>query len=761
MFKLFKHLDKALVAMEQRNDYTSKSARIWPSESSVVLIEPGVAPVVGGCHRKTYYRLTGEHTSHQMDPVGARRVRTGKAVEEDATLQAMEAGLHIASGVRMYIPNLDMAFELDLVVLDPSTGQPVICENKSIYGYMSSSQILGNKAHQGKPKLEHVLQTLIYINEIRTGAHLKQVITTALADKESNKRNRIHVSEDNVSLIKDDAQIYGKICYETRDTCETVEFDVEIYEDFDGSHYPQIDGEVWKIFTVESIYDRFEIIQGYFSKAQQEAFRVLQSQGVIRPASLPQDAAPEVQEVWKQQERAFWTRVGEEMRRLPLDFLPPADYQYRYNEHDIEDLHTKGLIGETKYKEWKTWKNGKRRKAGTPIIGDWQCLSPTTLIELEDGEFIPISEIVEGTKTSCGIVDKVISKPTDKRILEIKPYNLLSITVTEDHPIKTSDGFFTKAQDLVPIKNVTSPEFDHELMVPFNTIEKIVDLTDEQLFIIGLWLAEGSLGRNGGPKSTYYHTNFVIHPKEQYLADRIYAFAKTFTNAWGKSASIKDKIVIDKRVPTRKYRSITISSVTVAQFIKKWCFPDVPRTRSWMKKLVPALRTASLRQQRILLDGLIAGDGCDTRMRKTMLHDYTTTSLQLGLDVQRLLWRQGIIAGIVPQKLTASIKDRSKHRIVAKHPSYHIRWYDGLSYSSRIDNGVFYTKIMRIVDYKTLPLVYDLSIPETEEIPTMSGIVHNCRYCNYKLQCIPLQCPDLASMCADMAAEEEDEPTEA
>ena len=61
------------------------------------------------------------------------------------------------------------------------------------------------------------------------------------------------------------------------------------------------------------------------------------------------------------------------MRRLPIEFLPPADYQYRYDEHQIEDFHTKGLIGETKYKEWKTWKNGKRRKAGTPIIGDWQC----------------------------------------------------------------------------------------------------------------------------------------------------------------------------------------------------------------------------------------------------------------------------------------------------------------------------------------------------------------------------------------------------
>ena len=286
----------------------------------------------------------------------------------------------------MYIPGLDMAFGLDLVVLDPQSGQPVICENKSIYGYMSSSQILGNKTHKGRPKLEHVLQTLIYINEIRTGNVLKQVIASAVADKANNKRNRVRITEDNLALVKDDAQIYGKICYETRDTCETVEFDVEIYEDFDGSHYPQIDGEVWKIFTVESIYERYETLQGYFNRAQGEAVRVLTERGVVRKERRVNTYTSDhsgtlawgeeekvIDAEYKRTESEYWTLVGEEMRRLSLEFLPPADYQYRYSDQKIELLASKDLIGQTKYKEWKTWKNGKRRKSGVPIIGDWQC----------------------------------------------------------------------------------------------------------------------------------------------------------------------------------------------------------------------------------------------------------------------------------------------------------------------------------------------------------------------------------------------------
>lgn len=372
-FKLFQYLDKALVSMESRSDYVSKSARVWPSEASAILFDPSTTPVIGGCHRKIFYRLTGEKTTSQMDAVGGRRVRTGKSVEEDVTQQAMEAGLHIASGVRHYVPSVDLAFELDLVVLDPATGQPVICENKSIYGYDTTKKIFGNSYQKGKPKLEHLLQILLYINEIHSGAVFKSVVEAAVLDKPNNKRNRVRTTEDNLAIVKDDAQIYGKLCYETRDTCETCEFDVEIYEDFDGLHYPVVNGDIWKIFTVESIYNRFEIVQEYYNKAQKEAIGRLQAQDIIRPVSLPEGTDKDAVIGWKEAEKVYWDRVGEEMRRLGPEYLPPNDYEWQYSDNKIESLRSKGLISDTKWKEYQTWKKGKRRKAGTPHIGDWQC----------------------------------------------------------------------------------------------------------------------------------------------------------------------------------------------------------------------------------------------------------------------------------------------------------------------------------------------------------------------------------------------------
>jgi hypothetical protein len=60
----------------------------------------------------------------------------------------------------------------------------------------------------------------------------------------------------------------------------------------------------------------------------------------------------------------------------------------------------------------------------------------------------------------------------------------------------------------------------------------------------------------------------------------------------------------------------------------------------------------------------------------------------------------------------------------------HVRWYNGASWASRIENGVFYTKIMRVT--RNVPydgLVYDLTVQGTAQIPTASGLVHNCSFC--------------------------------
>lgn len=249
-FRLFEFLDSALVEIEARDPFASREPRVWPSEASVDLLEPGSSKVGGRCHRVSYFRLVGEAIPNQIDAKGARRVRAGKAVEKDVALMARESGLLVASGLRYRAPSVNMGFELDLVVLDPTTKQAVICENKSFYGYEASKQIL----KQGKPKLEHLMQILIYLNEIRTGEVMKQACLDGLDEQQSSptKWNRIEVIQSNLELM-DPGPVAGKLLYESRDTMDTREFDIAIYEDYDGWHYPSVDGVAWKSFTLESV----------------------------------------------------------------------------------------------------------------------------------------------------------------------------------------------------------------------------------------------------------------------------------------------------------------------------------------------------------------------------------------------------------------------------------------------------------------------------------------------------------------------------
>ena len=68
-------------------------------------------------------------------------------------------------------------------------------------------------------------------------------------------RNR---SEANKKMVKsmNDGPIGGKLLYVDRDSASRKEFTIEIYQDFDGFHYPQVDGVPFKIFTMESVYAR-------------------------------------------------------------------------------------------------------------------------------------------------------------------------------------------------------------------------------------------------------------------------------------------------------------------------------------------------------------------------------------------------------------------------------------------------------------------------------------------------------------------------
>src|SRR5208337_1498456 len=109
-------------------------------------------------------------------------MRIGRAMETEIAAQMHASDLFVASGVRYWVDDVKMSFECDAVVRNPDTGQGVLAEIKSFDGYFAEKDII----KEGKPKLEHILQLCIYINELRTGKRLKQAIQSGLKEREEN-----------------------------------------------------------------------------------------------------------------------------------------------------------------------------------------------------------------------------------------------------------------------------------------------------------------------------------------------------------------------------------------------------------------------------------------------------------------------------------------------------------------------------------------------------------------------------------------------
>src|ERR1035441_7263022 len=162
--QVFTLIDEAMLAQESREAYYSRTPRVWPSEASAELFDTREAGIAGGCHRKSYFRMTGEPPSNPIDVVGARRFRTGRAMELDIVNRARAAGIFVAAAVRYHVADIDLPLELDLVVRDPQTARMYIIENKTTYGYAANKEVIKG----GRPWLEGVMQSAIYLNEFST-----------------------------------------------------------------------------------------------------------------------------------------------------------------------------------------------------------------------------------------------------------------------------------------------------------------------------------------------------------------------------------------------------------------------------------------------------------------------------------------------------------------------------------------------------------------------------------------------------------------
>lgn len=384
-FKVFNALDPALIKEEMGEPYASKSPAVWPSEASALRVDKTLYSIVGKCARAAYGRMMGFSVTHPADATSAWKWIMGRSIESNLTDQAKMAGIYAAHGVKLFVKDVSLSLELDVITVNPIDKRGWICECKSYGGYFAKKEI----ETKNQPKLENLIQISLYLLETRTGKRLKQIINQSLADRKVldkkvkdlkkqgivfEHRNRSEADKAMVKSMSDDP-IGGKLLYVHRDEALRKEFTIEIFEDFDGSHYPMVDGVPFKVFTLESVYARYKTLQGYWFRARGAAAERLAKKGILPPEGLKLILCPQdVQEIeipvvktseQKVAEAAYLCLLEEEVRLLPPEFMPPAEYEWSYSPERIELLRQHEVIGKTKYEKYK--------KGTLNHLGDWQC----------------------------------------------------------------------------------------------------------------------------------------------------------------------------------------------------------------------------------------------------------------------------------------------------------------------------------------------------------------------------------------------------
>jgi hypothetical protein len=384
-FRVFNTIDPCILKEETGAPSASKSPACWPSEASAIKVDKSISSTVGKCHRAAYLRMLGFSVTNPAQVSTVWSWLIGRSIEERLTHQTQISGIYAANGVKHFISDIVLSLEFDVIVKNPVDNRGWILECKSYGGYFGKKEI----ELKGKPKLENLMQICLYLVECPTGAVLKKIVEKSLRTKqgldkkvselaakgiEFSHRYRCEADLDVINSI-DDGPLGAKLMYIHRDEGLRREFTIEIFKDFDGSHYPMVDGVPWKIFTIESIYERYRTIQGYWFRARSEGISRLRNKGILPPLGIKLIlCTQDVQEVdvpepkteeQRKEELDYLSLLEKEVRTLPSSFWPPAEYDYSYSPERIEQLFQAEEIGKTNYMKYK---KGLLKK-----LGDFHC----------------------------------------------------------------------------------------------------------------------------------------------------------------------------------------------------------------------------------------------------------------------------------------------------------------------------------------------------------------------------------------------------
>jgi len=162
--ELIKAVDKYL-----ENPHLKRQARKrtgwYPSQAScTVTNEYNENVVVGGCLRAMYWQSKGVSRTNPMTARGYRITSIGKKVEEIEVLRYKEMGIWRGNNIKFFNDKYKISGEADAIIYDKVLDGDIGVEIKTGYGYKFQKEVFGSTYRKGKPKIEHLMQVMLYID---------------------------------------------------------------------------------------------------------------------------------------------------------------------------------------------------------------------------------------------------------------------------------------------------------------------------------------------------------------------------------------------------------------------------------------------------------------------------------------------------------------------------------------------------------------------------------------------------------------------
>lgn len=366
---------------------------------------------------------------------------------------------------------------------------------------------------------------------------------------------------------------------------------------------------------------------------------------------------------------------------------------------------------------------------------DNMCFKPETRIM---GANKPISELITGDKVldlngEYTQVKNVFNRDYNGDLIKIKAEYLDNIESTPEHPflVVKKENIDNQTMEWVEAKNLRTEDF---LVIPkiktkdinrtvclkeFNQIDSPnhrrglyeIELTDDFLWVMGLYLAEGHIS---GPP-TNLHINFTLHIDEQEYAEKI---KNTFEIIGYKTRIYNSKV--------SKSMVVQVSCTAIARIFEYWF------NKGAINKRIPDFLFTSKPEIAVpFLNGLFDGDGF--KNNEIGLHLASRTlidQVQLMLATLNALTGLSYVKPYVTEIRGDIVKSKDSWQLRGKNKyldNIFSSDYDKARSSLRykLSDTHLFTPIKEITSFPYSGKVYNIET-ETSTYVVSNAVVHNC-----------------------------------